>query len=184
MSPHYISRRLFAGDKPVSEDECLSLGSIVVVLAEPGAGKTELLSSFARRLGVRNHPATIFRHSSNVPKTAALVIDALDEVARQDQSALDDIIVKALELGASTVVFASRSHIWGNERNRFIEVCARKKPIVVRLEPFDEDEQRVLFNDNFPGEDFEASHHNPTGCTYSNSASVKARKNATSAAFS
>lgn len=156
MENYYIERRLFVGEDPISESDCLSEGGIIVVLAEPGAGKTELLNSFARRLGVRSQRASIFRYSTTVPTSAVIVIDALDEVARQDPSAVEQTIVKTFESQASTVVFASRSSEWGNERNRFIEDCFGIKPNVVRLSPFDESEQRELFESLFPEEKFEA----------------------------
>lgn len=156
MLTNYIERRLFGEEQPLSERECLDRGGVIVVLAEPGAGKSELLTSFARQLGVVPDRASIFRHRTTIVKSARLVIDALDEVARQDQSAVDEIIVQALELGASTVIFASRSSEWGNERTRYIESCAGKRPTVVRLLPFDEREQRSLFDSIFSGEDFDA----------------------------
>lgn len=152
MENYYIERRLFVGEDPISESDCLSEGGIIVVLAEPGAGKTELLNSFARRLGVRSQRASIFRYSTTVPTSAVIVIDALDEVERLDPSAVEQTIVKTFESQASTVVFASRSSEWGNERNRFIEDCFGIKPNVVRLSPFDESEQRELFESLFPEE--------------------------------
>lgn len=155
MENYYIERRLFIGKDSVSEHDCLSEGGIIIVLAEPGAGKTELLNSFARRLGVRSQRASIFRYSTTIVKSAVIVIDALDEVARQDPSAVDQTIVKTLESEASTIVFASRSSEWGNDRNRFIEDCFGVKPTVVRLSPFDESEQRDLFERFFPNEKFD-----------------------------
>ena len=77
MENYYIERRLFIGEDFVSEADCLSEGGIIVVLAEPGAGKTELLKSFARRLGVRSQRASIFRYSTAIVKSAVIVIDAL-----------------------------------------------------------------------------------------------------------
>jgi hypothetical protein len=156
MENYYIERRLFVGEDPISESDCLSEGGVIVVLAEPGAGKTELLNSFGRRLGVKSQRASIFRYSTTVPISAVIVIDALDEVARQDPSAVEQTIVKTFESQASTVVFASRSSEWGNERNRFIEDCFGVKPKVVRLSPFDDNEQRELFESLFPDENFEA----------------------------
>jgi hypothetical protein len=156
MDKDHIPRILLVGESTISEAECLGERGVIVVLAEPGAGKTELLNSFARRLGVSRNRASSFRHSTSITKSEAVVVDALDEVARQDQSAVDQVIVKALESGAATVVFSSRSDQWGNERNRFIEDCIGRKPTIVHLRPFDEEEQKTLFEALFPGEDFEA----------------------------
>lgn len=155
MENYYIERRLYVDEDSVSEADCLSRGGVIIVLAEPGAGKTELLNSFARQLGVKSQRASIFRYGPNVVKSAAIVIDALDEVSRQDPSAVDQTIVKTLESEASTIVLASRSSEWDNERNRFVEDCFGVKPIIVRLSPFDENEQKELFKRFFPNEQFD-----------------------------
>ncbi|AZF48092.1 MULTISPECIES: hypothetical protein [unclassified Pseudomonas] len=155
MENYYIERRLYVDEDSVSEADCLSRGGVIIVLAEPGAGKTELLKSFARQLGVKSQRASIFRYGINVVKSTAIVIDALDEVSRQDPSAVDQTIVKTLESEASTIVLASRSSEWGNERNRFIEDCFGVRPIIVRLSPFDQSEQKELFERIFPNEQFD-----------------------------
>ena len=46
----YISRRLKIGDERFSESEVLERGPVIVVLAEPGAGKTDLLGNSAASL--------------------------------------------------------------------------------------------------------------------------------------
>ena len=159
MISHYIARQLIAKDgTPVSEQACLAKPGTIVVLAEPGAGKTELLDSFGRALGVTPQRASIFRHKSHITPGHALVIDALDEVARQDLSALDGLIVKALDLKANTTVLASRASEWSQERNHFIKDCTGRAPTVVHLQPFNTAEQQQLFETLFPGEDFKAFH--------------------------
>lgn len=152
---NYIQRRLFSEGKPLTERECLNRGGAIIVLAEPGAGKTELLESFSTQLGTTRQRAGIFRHIGTVDNARPLVIDALDEVARQDQSAVHGIIVKAVEAGAPKLVFASRSSEWDDQQTRYVEECAGSKPTVVYLKPFDDDEQRQLFKNKFPDEDFD-----------------------------
>ena len=47
MTLHYIARQLIVEDgTSVSEQDCLAKAGTIVVLAEPGAGKTDLLDSF------------------------------------------------------------------------------------------------------------------------------------------
>ncbi len=127
---------------------------VIVVLAEPGAGKTRLLKSLAKRLGVSSKNATIFSHENSITTTDYLVLDALDEVAKVDPSGIDKLFVKAKETGAKQVVFASRSSEWEKAREVRIRDCFRTEPKVVRLQPFNEDEQKVLFSHQMPGEDF------------------------------
>ncbi len=80
----------------------------------------------------------------------------MDEVARIDSSAIDQIIAQASDTSAAIVVFAGRSGEWDQGRTGYVEQCFGVKPVVVRLAPFNEDEQRQLFTASFPGADFEA----------------------------
>ncbi len=154
MSDLYISRTLLCEDKTFTEAELLRHKGVVVVLAEPGAGKTRLLSSISSQLGVVTEKASIFRLKTSVPATNALVLDALDEVAKLDSSGINAVLVRAQETDASKVVLASRSSEWEEARSVFIRDCFGTDPMVVRLQPFNDAEQKELFLDYVPGEDF------------------------------
>ena len=143
-------------DKTYAESEVLASSSVIVVLAEPGAGKTELLNSLARSAGVARVKASIFRHQTSMTNTVCLILDAFDEVAKLDPSGIDAILVKAQETGAKKVIIASRSGEWEEARNRQIKECFGTDPFVVRLTAFDENEQRVLFKHHLIHGDFEA----------------------------
>jgi len=152
----YLPRTLLVNDRNIPEEKLLEECSVVVVLAEPGAGKTELLRSLARRLYVSLEKASIFRHRNSTASSDYLVLDALDEVAKLDPSAIDAIFVKAQESGAKLVIFSSRSSEWEKAREIRIRECFGTDPKVVRLLPFDENEQKALFSYHMPDEDFVA----------------------------
>ncbi|SFJ70269.1 hypothetical protein SAMN05216304_11234 [Bosea sp. OK403] len=132
------------------------MGTVFVVLAEPGAGKTELLKALAGMLQANRIRASIFQNKPELAGKGPLVIDAMDEVARIDTIATDKIIAMASEAQAATVVFAGRSAEWDRSRTTYVEQCFGAKPVVVHLQPFNEDERRQLFESKFPREDFEA----------------------------
>jgi hypothetical protein len=132
------------------------VGTVFVVLAEPGAGKTELLKALAGLLQANRIRASIFQNKPGLAGAGPLVIDAMDEVARIDTVATDKIIAMASETRSATVVFSSRSAEWDRSRTAYVEQCFGKKPIIVHLQPFNEDEQRQLFESTFPCEDFKA----------------------------
>ncbi len=154
MSGLYISRTLLCEDKTLTEVELLEHEGVTVVLAEPGAGKTRLLSSISSRLGTEAERASIFKSKTSVPATNVLILDALDEVSKLDSSGIDAALVRAQETGARKVVLASRSSEWEEARSVFIRDCFGTDPVVVRLEPFDDVEQKELFLDYKPGENF------------------------------
>lgn len=153
MTEFYINRRLKIGEDYFSEADALKLGPVLVVLAEPGAGKTELLKEFGRLIGVRPIRASRFRHQTKI-QSDALIIDALDEAAKIDQSTVDEIIVKAQEHSNGRVIFASRSSEWQEARTAWIKGCFGTDPVVVQIEHLQSEEQRNLFNAHLPDENF------------------------------
>ena len=156
VSTVYISRALIVDEKSYTEEELLRVGTVFVVLAEPGAGKTELLTALAGLLQASRIRASIFQNKPGLVAAGPLVIDAMDEVARIDTVATDKIIAMASETPAATVVFAGRSAEWDRSRTAYVEQCFGAKPVVVHLQPFNEDEQRQLFESKFPSEGFTA----------------------------
>ncbi|MBY5660451.1 NACHT domain-containing protein [Rhizobium leguminosarum] len=156
MADFYINRRLTIGLEHLTEREVLGRGSVFVVLAEPGAGKTELLGELGRIWGVPPVRASLFRHTSQPLSKGPLIIDAVDEVAKIDQSAIDQIVVRAREACDGRVVFASRSSEWADDRTRLVKDWFGTDPVIVRIESFSYEEQERLFESYLPGETFKA----------------------------
>jgi hypothetical protein len=155
MLDFYIQRKLHGRDGPILDCELVGQSGVFVVLAEPGAGKTDLLKFLSEQCGVKREPGNQFVHRP-VSSANVLVIDALDEVARVGEEKINEIIVKARSSGAATVVFASRSYFWDEARTAAARVCFGSEPNILRLEPFDDDEQQQLFAYYKPDEDFTA----------------------------
>ena len=155
MPELYIHRKLHSHDQLIQDHELLGRSGVFVVLAEPGAGKTDLLDYLGETHAAPRELASLFVHRPPANQ-AVLVIDALDEVARIGEEKINEIIVKARASGASTVIFASRSYVWDEARTRIVHDCFGIAPTILRLEPFDDDEQRQLFEDYLPTEEFDA----------------------------
>ncbi len=150
----YIKRRLKVGEEILSEQELLSRSELIILLAQPGAGKTELLKHLAELLQARSLRAAVFRNSNEELSANAVIIDAMDEVARVSDGDLWDIVAKASK-ATGTVIFASRSSEWENARTKFVEDTFEKEPTIASLIEFEHDEQRQLFENTFPTENFE-----------------------------
>ncbi|MGJ5155293.1 hypothetical protein [Bradyrhizobium sp. HKCCYLR1023] len=155
MPEFYIHRKLHRGDKLVMDTELFGQSGIFVVLAEPGAGKSDLLDFLSKSYEVLRQPASQFVHEAPAIKSV-LVIDSLDEVARIGEEKINEIIVKARASTATTVILASRSYVWDQARTTAVRDCFGVEPTILRLEPFDDDEQRQLFTNYLPSQDFEA----------------------------
>ena len=150
----YIPRHLLYKTETLTETELLSNDGVIVVLAEPGAGKSRLLGSIANHLGVTSQRASIFKSKSSVQSVNNLILDALDEVAKLDRSGIDLVLVKAQETGARKVILATRSSEWAEAQTVFLSECFSTEPMIVRLQALDEDAQKELFRNYVPGEDF------------------------------
>ena len=101
----YIKRRLWchsreSGRQEISEDALLTMSECLVVLGEPGMGKSTLLQRIAeftasplctaRQLINRSDPRTI------IGDKASIVIDALDEVAAKREGDAVDLVLQKL----------------------------------------------------------------------------------------
>ncbi|NVZ38690.1 hypothetical protein HX786_11435 [Pseudomonas sp. 21615526] len=153
-SAYYLPRKLTANEKIYTQEELLLASDYIVVLSEPGGGKSSLLESIAQRLGVACVTANVFRHLGSEEKNTSLVIDAFDELAKIDQSGIHRLFANAKKSEAKLVVISSRSSEWGASSTQAFADFMGQSPLVVRLCEFDKNEQKAIFDKHVPGEDF------------------------------
>ena len=155
-STFYLPRSLSSNDKAYTEVELLAASNYIVVLAEPGGGKTELMGSLAQQLGTSAVTANLFAHIGTDVENCPLVIDAFDELAKVDQTGIHKLLANARKANPTHVIISSRSSEWGNAATNACNDFFGHPPLVVRLCEFDEAEQRAIFDHHVPGEDFTA----------------------------
>lgn len=92
----YLPRVLHDTDgKEFNESELLSFkNKVIIVLAEPGAGKSCLLDSLSEQLGIRKSIANIFIYS-NLQQCSSLAIDGFDELVKISPSTVTQALVMA-----------------------------------------------------------------------------------------
>lgn len=117
----------------------------MILLAEPGAGKTALLNSIADQVGAGRVRASAFRPGAQ-SAGSTLVIDAFDEVARVGDARVFDILHQIRDAEPNRVLLSSRSGEWEDAKTRLIGDLFGVDPHVVRLVPLETDEQRRLFD--------------------------------------
>ncbi|MCF6322925.1 MAG: hypothetical protein L3J89_01140 [Gammaproteobacteria bacterium] len=152
----YLPRSLSSGDKTYTEAALLAASSYIVVLAEPGGGKTELMGSLAQQLGVSRVTANVFAHMGANVENCPLVIDAFDELAKVDQTGIHRLLTNAANANPTHIIISSRSSEWGDAATNTFEEFLGHPPLVARLYEFDETEQREIFDHHVQGEDFAA----------------------------
>lgn len=153
-SNFYLRRSLSTGDKILSETALLAASRFIVVLAEPGAGKTRLLESLAQQKGTSAVTANRFAHTSLRKKNSPLLIDAYDELAKVDANGIYKLLGAAHEANPSSLVISSRSSEWDKASTNAFKEFFGEPPLIVRLLEFSEDEQRRIFEHHTSNEDF------------------------------
>jgi hypothetical protein len=152
----YLPRSLAYNDKTYTEMALLAASNYVVLLAEPGGGKTELMGSLAQQLGTTTVTASKFVYVETATKNIPLVIDAFDELSKVDASGIYKLLGQAKAANPTRVYLSSRSSEWDNAATNAFKDFFGHPPLVVRLCEFDESEQRAIFDHHVPGEDFAA----------------------------
>jgi hypothetical protein len=152
----YLPRKLRDNANLYTEEELLASSNYVVVLAEPGGGKTELMGSLARQLGTEVVTASKFAHVRVKAFNTPLVIDAFDELSKVDNSGINKLLGKAEEANPTHVYLSSRSSEWDNAATCAFQDFFGHSPLVVRLCEFTVSEQTKIFDHHLPGEDFTA----------------------------
>lgn len=150
----YLRRRLWYADKDgqhwLDQDDLLARAEPVIVLGEPGMGKTELLRAIgkedenafcrATQLINRVRPETLIGNSK------CLIIDALDEVAAQRQGDAVDLVLQKLgQLDYPQFILSCRVAEWRSATaSGAIAEQYDAAPLEVHLEPLTRDEQLRL----------------------------------------
>ncbi|OPH39665.1 hypothetical protein [Moraxella equi] len=150
----YIPRLLQNSDeRKFTELQLLSeKQKIIVILAEPGAGKSYLLDNLAQQLGIKKNAANIFAHSN--PKVClSLLIDGLDELVRVDSSAITKVLVMAESTGAEKIILSSRSSEWSQSHTQQCKEIFNTEPLLLYLQPFNTEEQQHFFHSHYPQHD-------------------------------
>lgn len=152
----YLPRSLAGNDKTYTETALLAASNYVVVLAEPGGGKTELMESLAQQLGTTTVTASKFLYARATAENIPLVIDAFDELSKVDDSGIYKLLGKAEAANPTRVYLSSRSSEWNNAATNAFREFFGHQPLVVRLCEFDSSEQSAIFEHHSLGEDFVA----------------------------
>lgn len=155
-TPFYLPRKLIANNSEIyTEAEILQVSPYVIILAEPGGGKTELLKSIAKMLNTKVLTANVFSNMPPANENMPLVIDGFDELAKIDQAGIYKILGKASQSNPSCLVMSSRSSEWdAASTNAFNQVFSEKPLLEVSLQAFDEEEQRLIFENYTDNENF------------------------------
>lgn len=153
----YLRRRLWYVDKSgqhwLEQDELLARAEPVIVLGEPGMGKTELLKAVGSEAGSAFCRATQLinraRPETLIGNAKRLVVDALDEVAAQRQGDAVDLVLQKLgQLDYPPFILSCRIAEWRSATaSGAIAEQYDVPPLELHLEPLTRDEQLQLLTE-------------------------------------
>lgn len=162
-----IDRRLEREDPytraPVIIDQAaiLDLDGPVVILGDPGLGKSVLAEAIGRQTGfVYVRAASFVRNAQPerlIPNGECLVIDGLDEIASATVGGgVDAILGQLSNLGYPRFILSSREVDWRGATDRIkIEDDYGRPAILLHLLAFDRDDATLFLRRNFPSVDAE-----------------------------
>ncbi len=153
----YIARTLTIAkgtrdERLATEDEVAGFGGPIILLGEPGLGKTELTRSLAVKLGALRVSAGQFQRTQALdritPETGQLlIIDGLDEITASVGSAVDEVLGKLSVIGYPPFMLSCRSMDWEGALGRHkIEEDYGVPPLVLHLEPLSIDDARAFLS--------------------------------------
>lgn len=151
----YFQRKLRilddSSEREILDSDLLGQNRSVVVLGEPGMGKTELIAELGRAIGVDPVSAPRFMLSSNpgcfVTSGRPLLIDGLDEaIARDEKDALDRVLARLEDAGCPRFVLSCRSREWQSRSLRSLKEIYGDEPLVVSIEEFTREEASAFWS--------------------------------------
>ncbi len=140
----------------IVQDDIASFTEPVVILGDPGLGKTVLTQALGELQGVHYFRAGTFVRQINLASSIAedkrVVIDGLDEIASGARGgAVEAVLRKLSELGNPPFILSCRAADWLGAAGRIrIEHDYGAAPIVLHLQPFTRNDALAFLSGKFP----------------------------------
>ena len=144
------SRRL------IGEEEIAALPGPLVILGDPGLGKTVLTEGLGDQQDMTYCPAGTFVRASDprdlIEAGDRIVIDGLDEIASARHGAGVDAVLRQLSaMGNPPFILSCREADWRGAADRAqIRQDYRAAPVLLHLQPFDAQDADTFLSNEFP----------------------------------
>jgi hypothetical protein len=144
MTANYISRTLITNrgrhdEKVIGEADIPHIDAPVVILGDPGLGKTELTKSLADKFGfIRISGGAFYRTTRFSASNKKIIIDGLDEITSSSGvSAMDEVLKRLSQIGNPNFILSCRSADWQGSTDRYkIGSDYGAEPVTLNLQPF------------------------------------------------
>ena len=145
--------------RELSQDDIASFAQPVVIVGDPGMGKSVLTGALGESPGMIYVRAGTFVRCANPASLATegerLVIDGLDEIASSVAGRGVDRVLRQLSaMGNPPFIVSCRAAEWRGAADRVdIKEDYGQEPLVLQLQPFMYDDAREFLSREFPGVD-------------------------------
>ncbi len=162
--PKTVSRQLAYEDpdqqtKFIGQHEIAGIPDPVVILGDPGLGKSVLTKALAEIPGMHRVPAGKFSRASNpsslIPQGHRIVIDGLDEIASSvPGGGIHAVLSNLSAMGYPSFVLSCREVDWRGAADRVaIEDDYGAAPVLLHLQPFVHADAHEFLSYEFPNLD-------------------------------
>ncbi len=144
----------------IGQDQIATFESSVVVLGDPGMGKSVLAETLGRLPGSTHYRAGAFVLEADpttpVETAGCIVIDGLDEIASSAAGrGVETVLTKLSAMGKPRFVLTCREADWLGATDRIkIADTFGAEPIVLHLLPFERHDAQSFLSDEFADADF------------------------------
>ena len=140
----------------VHQDEIPAFREPVVILGDPGLGKTELTKALGEQPGMRYvHAGRFERHDKPgtlIGDDERIIIDGLDEIASAEPGGSIDAVLRQLsKLDYPPCILSCREADWMGAADREkIEQDYDAAPVLLHLQPFSYEDMLAFLSNEFP----------------------------------
>ncbi len=142
--------------KTIDQGEIATISAPVIVLGDPGPGKSILTQTLGELPTMRYVPAGTFARSSDPASLTAegqrIVIDGLDEIVSSTPGGgIDTILTKLSEMNHPPFILSCREMDWRGAADRInIRDDYGTEPVRLHLQPFDHGDAHKFLARHFP----------------------------------
>ena len=144
------------GQEVIRQDEIASFPGPVVILGDPGLGKSRLTQELGNRPNMKYFRAGTFVRTaapeSRIRGGGWIIVDGLDEIASAAPGGAVEVVLRQLSaLGNPPFILSCREADWLGAADRVrIEDDYGVAPVVLHLQPFTHDDARTFLSEEFP----------------------------------
>ena len=144
------------GRELIAQDEIASFTQPVVILGDPGLGKSMLTRALGEEPGMRCVRAGTFKRTTKpdslIGEGERIIVDGLDEIASAAPgSAVDSVLEKLSMMDKPSFILSCREADWMGAVDRIkIEDDYGGAPVLLHLQPFAREDAIVFLSREFP----------------------------------